>query len=129
MPFVFTEDMVPGARSKATIAMYRSRLNKIAEAGFPDVPSLLKAPSKVIKKVNELHDYPDDKKKTKSKRLELLTAIFYALQSYPADNKKKLMYYKAFQKNKDKTPEQVRKTDPAYRSKKEQEHDDSSDEE
>lgn len=122
MPFVFTDDIVPGARSKATLAMYKSRLNKIAEAGFPDVPSLLKAPSKVIKKVNELHDYPDDKKKTKSKRLELFTAIFYALQNTPADNKKKLMYYKAFQKNKDKTPEQVRKTDPSYRSKKEQEH-------
>jgi hypothetical protein len=30
------------------------------------------------------------------------------------------MYYKAFQKNKDKTPEQVRKTDPTYRSKKEE---------
>jgi hypothetical protein len=105
--------------------MYKSRLNKIAEEGFPDIPSLLKAPSKVIKKVNDLHDYPDDKKKTKSKRLELLTAVFYALQNTPADNKKKLMYYKAFQKNKDKTPEQVRKTDPNYKSKKEQESSDS----
>lgn len=121
MPFVFTDDIVPGARSKATVAMYKSRLNKIAEEGFPDIPSLLKAPSKVIKKINDLHDYPDDKKKTKSKRLELLTAVFYALQKTPADNKKKLMYYKAFQKNKDKTPEQVRKTDPNYKSKKEQE--------
>ena len=49
----------------------------------------------------------------------MLTAVFYALQNIPGDNKKKLMYYKAFQKNKDKTPDQVRKTDPEYKSQKE----------
>jgi hypothetical protein len=121
MPFTFPPDVTAGVRSKNTVAMYKSRLNKIASEGYDDVEKLLKAPSKVIKKINEMHDYADDKKKTKAKRLEMLTAVFYALQNIPADNKKKLMYYKAFQKNKDKTPDQVRKTDPTYKSKKEQE--------
>jgi hypothetical protein len=120
MPFTLPPDVVPGVRSKNTVAMYKSRLNKIASEGYDDVPKLLKTPSKVIKKINEMHTY-DDNKKTKAKRLEMLTAVFYALQNVPADDKKKLMYYKAFQKNKDKTPEQVRKTDPTYKSKKEQE--------
>lgn len=127
MPFTFPPDVVPGVRSKNTVAMYKSRLNKIASEGYDDVEKLLKTPSKVIKKINEMHDYSDDKKKTKSKRLEMLTAVFYALQNTPADNKKKLMYYKAFQKNKDKTPDEVRKTDPEYKSKKEQESDNDSD--
>ena len=120
MPFTLPPDVTPGIRSKNTVAMYKSRLNKIASEGYDDVPKLLKTPSKVIKKINEMHTY-DDNKKTKAKRLEMLTAVFYALQNVPADDKKKLMYYKAFQKNKDKTPEQVRKTNPAYKSKKEQE--------
>jgi len=126
MPFTLPPDVVPGIRSKNTVAMYKSRLNKIASEGYDDVPKLLKTPSKVIKKINEMHTY-DDNKKTKAKRLEMLTAVFYALQNVPADDKKKLMYYKAFQKNKDKTPEQVRKTDPTYKSKKEQESSSDSD--
>jgi hypothetical protein len=126
MPFTFPADVVPGIRSKNTVAMYKSRLNKIASEGYDDVPKLLQAPSKVIKKINEMHDYAEDKTKTKSKRLEMLTSVFYALQNVPANDKKKLMYYKAFQKNKDKTPDQVRKTDPTYKSKKEEE-DESSD--
>jgi hypothetical protein len=120
MPFQIPPEVVPGLRSKNTVAMYKSRLNKIASEGFDDVPKLLQAPSKVIKKIEEMHTY-EDKKQTKAKRLEMLTSVFYALQNVPADNKKKLMYYKAFQKNKDKTPDQVRKTDPTYKSKKEQE--------
>lgn len=126
MPFTFPPDVVPGVRSKNTVAMYKSRLNKIASEGYDDVDKLLKTPSKVIKKINEMHDY-DDKKQTKAKRLEMLTAVFYALQNIPADNKKKLMYYKAFQKNKNKTPDEVRKTDPTYKSKKEQESSSDSD--
>jgi hypothetical protein len=121
MPFTFPSDVVPGIRSKNTVAIYKSRLNKIASEGFDDVPKLLRAPSKVIKKINEMHNYTEDKTKTKSKRLEMLTSVFYALQNVPATDKKKLMYYKAFQKNKDKTPDQVRITDPNYKSKKEEE--------
>ena len=120
MPFILPDDVVPGARSKATIAIYKSRLNKIATQGYPDVSSLLKKPSDVIKKINEMVVLPD-KTTQKAKRLEMLTAVFYALQNIPADNKKKLQYYRAFQKNKNKTPDEVRKTDPTYKSKKEQE--------
>lgn len=121
MSFTFPPDVVPGVRSKNTVAMYKSRLNKIASEGFDDVPKLLKAPTKVIKKINEMHTY-DDEKQTKSKRLEMLTAVFYALQNIPADNKKKLMYYKAFQKNKTTytSPDEVRKTNPDYKTKKEE---------
>jgi hypothetical protein len=126
MPFQIPPEIVPGIRSKNTVAMYKSRLNKIASEGFDDIPKLLKAPSKVIKKINEMHTY-EDVKQTKAKRLEMLTAVFYALQNIPADNKKKLMYYKAFQKNKNKTPDEVRKTDPDYKSKKEQESSSDSD--
>lgn len=118
MPFTLPEDVVPGQRSKNTVAMYKSRLNKIAAEGYDTVEKLLKTPSKTIKAINDLHTY-DDKNQTKAKRLEMLTAVFYALQNVPADDKKKLMYVKAFQKNKNKTPDQVRKTDPDYKSKKE----------
>lgn len=121
MPFTFPPDVVPGVRTKNTIAMYKSRLNKIASEGFDDVPKLLKAPTKVIKKINEMHTY-DDEKQTKSKRLEMLTAVMYALSATDNDNKKKLMYYKAFQKNKTTytSPAELRKTDPDYKTKKEE---------
>lgn len=121
MSFTFPSDVVPGVRSKNTVAMYKSRLNKIASEGFDDVPKLLKAPTKVIKKINEMHTY-DDEKQTKSKRLEMLTAIMYALSATDNANKKKLMYYKAFQKNKTTytSPAELRKTDPTYKTKKEE---------
>jgi hypothetical protein len=121
MPFTLPPDVVPGVRSKNTVAMYKSRLNKIASEGYDDIDKLLKAPTKVIKKINEMHTY-DDEKQTKSKRLEMLTAVFYALQNVPADNRKKLIYYKAFQKNKTTytSPAELRKTDPTYRTKKEE---------
>jgi hypothetical protein len=121
MPFTLPPDVTPGIRSKNTVAIYKSRLNKIASEGYDDIDKLLKAPTKVIKKINEMHTY-DDEKQTKSKRLEMLTAVFYALQNVPADNRKKLIYYKAFQKNKTTytSPDELRKTDPTYRTKKEE---------
>lgn len=118
MPFTLPEDVVPGARSKNTVAMYKSRLNKLAAEGFDDVSKLLKKPSDVIKKINEMFDLPDPTQK-KAKRLEMLTGVMYALSATPNDNKKKLTYKKAFDTNKNKTPAQVRKTDPTYKSKKE----------
>jgi len=120
MPFNLPDDVTPGLRSKNTIAMYKSRLNKLAAAGFDDVPKLLKKPSEVIKVINEMHVY-EDAKMTKNKRLEMLTGVMYALSATANDNKKKLQYKKAFDSNKTTytSPAEIRKTDPEYKSKKE----------
>lgn len=120
MPFTLPEDVVPGVRSKNTVAQYKTRLNKLAAAGYDDVEKLLKKPSDVIKVINELHTY-EDAKVTKSKRLEMLTGVMYALSATANDNKKKLLYKKAFDTNKTTytSPAEIRKTDPDYKSKKE----------
>jgi len=118
MPFTFAADVTQGGRSDNTVRIYKTRLNKIAKAGFEDTAALLRAPSKVIAAINDMHQEEELKLK-KAKRLEMLTSVMYALQNIPNDNAKKLQYYKAFQTNKHKTPDEVRKTDPAYRSAKE----------
>ena len=120
MPFTLPDDVTPGERSKNTIAIYKSRLNKLATAGFDNVEKLLKKPSEVIKVINNMHNY-EDAKITKSKRLEMLTGIMYALSATANDNKKKLQYKKAFDTNKTTytSPSEIRKTDPEYKSKKE----------
>jgi len=120
MPFNLPEDVTPGERTKSTVAQYKTRLNKLAKAGYDDVEKLLKKPSDVIKIINELHTY-DDAKVTKSKRLEMLTGVMYALSATANDNKKKLQYKKAFDTNKTTytSPTELRKTDPEYKTKKE----------
>jgi len=120
MPFTLPEDVVPGDRAKSTITQYKTRLNKLAAAGYDDIEKLLKKPSEVVKTINEMHTY-EDAKMTKSKRLEMLTAIMYALSATSNDNKKKLQYKKAFDTNKTTytSPAELRKTDPEYKTKKE----------
>jgi hypothetical protein len=120
MPFNLPDDVTPGDRSKNTVAQYKTRLNKLAAAGFDDVPKLLKKPSDVVKVINELHIY-DDAKITKSKRLEMLTAVMYALSATSNDDNKKLQYKKAFDANKTTytSPAEIRKTNPEYKTKKE----------
>jgi hypothetical protein len=120
MPFNLPDDVTPGLRSKNTIAIYKSRLNKLATAGFDNVEALLKKPKDVIKVINEMHFY-EDAKMTKNKRLEMLTGVMYALSATANDNKKKLQYKKAFDSNKTTytSPAEIRKTDPEYKSKKE----------
>lgn len=120
MPFTLPDDVTPGERSKNTIAMYKSRLNKLATAGFDNVEKLLKKPKDVIKVINDMHSY-EDAKLTKNKRLEMLTGVMYALSSTANTNKKKLQYKKAFDTNKTTytSPAEIRKTDPDYKSKKE----------
>jgi len=120
MPFNLPADVTPGIRSKNTVAMYKSRLNKLAAAGFDDVEKLLKKPSEVIKVINEMHTH-EDAKITKSKRLEMLTGVMYALSATSNDDKKKLQYKKAFDTNKTTytSPAELRKTDPDYKTKKE----------
>lgn len=120
MPFTLPEDVVPGDRTKSTITQYKTRLNKLAAAGYDDIEKLLKKPSEVVKTINEMHTY-EDAKMTKSKRLEMLTAIMYALSATSNDNKKKLQYKKAFDTNKTTytSPAELRKTDPEYKTKKE----------
>lgn len=120
MPFTLPDDVTPGERSKNTVAMYKSRLNKLATAGFDNVEKLLKKPKDVIKVINDMHSY-EDAKLTKNKRLEMLTGVMYALSSTANTDKKKLQYKKAFDMNKTTytSPSEIRKTDPDYKSKKE----------
>ena len=120
MSFILPPDVVPGDRSAYTVKVYKARLNRLAKAGFEDVPALLKKPSAVVKVINEQYT-SDDPKKDKVRRLELLTGIMYALSAVPNDNKKKLQYKKAFDKNKTTytSPDQIRKTDPDYKTKRE----------
>ena len=63
----------------------------------------------------------DNPKKDKVRRLEMLTGIMYALSAIPNDNKKKLQYKKAFDKNKTTytSPDEIRKTNPDYKTKRE----------
>jgi len=120
MPFNLPEDVTPGDRTKNTVAQYKTRLNKLATAGYDDIEKLLKKPSDVVKTINELHTY-DDAKLTKNKRLEMLTAVMYALSATANDNKKKLQYKKAFDTNKTNytSPTELRKANPEYKTKKE----------
>ena len=120
MPFLLSPDVVPGDRSAYTVKVYKARLNRLAKAGFEDVPALLKKPSAVVKHITDTYT-SNDPKKDKVRRLELLTGIMYALSAVPNDNKKKLQYKKAFDKNKTTytSPDQIRKTDPDYKTKRE----------
>ena len=120
MPFTLPADVTPGQRAPSTIAVYKSRLNKLSTLGFDDTPKLLKKPSAVIKAINEMHTY-EDKKLEKNKRLEMLTAVFYALSATDNSNKKKLQYKKAFDSNKTTytSPNEIRKENPDYKTKKE----------
>lgn len=121
MPFQLSDDVTPGARLPSTVAQYKTRLNKIALAGFDDTAKLLKKPSDVIKVINDMHTY-EDKKVEKSKRLMMLTAVMYALSSTDNTNAKKLQYKKAFDKNKTTytSPDELRaKVDATYKTKKE----------
>ena len=120
MPFILPDDVTPGDRAASTVKAYKTRLNKLANMGFDDVPKLLKKPKDVIAAINELHTH-DDETLTKSKRLEMLTGVMYALSATPNTNKKKLMYKKAFDLNKTTytSPAELRLTNPDYRTKKE----------
>ena len=120
MPFTLPADVTPGQRAPSTIAVYKSRLNKLSTLGFDDTPKLLKKPSAVNKAINEMHTY-EDKKLEKNKRLEMLTAVFYALSATDNSNKKKLQYKKAFDSNKTTytSPNEIRKENPDYKTKKE----------
>jgi len=120
MPFTLSDQVTPAHRSPSTIAVYKSRLNKLAALGFDDTEKLLKKPSAVIKAINEMHTY-EDKKVEKNKRLEMLTAVFYALSATDNTSKKKLQYKKAFDMNKTTytSPAELRKDNPTYKTKKE----------
>ena len=120
MSFILADEVQPGDRSAYTVKVYKARLNRLAKAGFLDTAALLKKPSAVISEINEQYT-SEDAKKDKVRRLEMLTAVMYALSATPNSNKKKLQYYKAFKKNTTTytSPDEVRKTNPDYQSKRE----------
>jgi len=121
--FTLSDDVNPGDRTKGTVAQYKTRLNKLAQAGFDETKKLLEKPSDVIKVIHEMHVY-EDKTIEKQKRLEMLTAIMYALSATDNSNSKKLEYKRAFDKNKTTytSPAKLRASGavpPSYRSKNE----------
>jgi hypothetical protein len=97
------------AYSKATIKMYRMRLNKLSKYGITDLDQLLGKPRETLDAIKErikaeLGD-TDDKsqeqidKETRQIRRNYLNAIFYVLPaSVRADNNP---YYQDFQSAKD----------------------------
>jgi hypothetical protein len=110
MPWIVKEVKANGDEySKATIKMYRMRLNKLSKYGITDTAQLLGKPRETLNAIAdrvkiELGD-TDDKsqesidKMTRQIRRNYLNAIFYVLPAHiRADNNP---YYQDFQSAKD----------------------------
>lgn len=90
-------------KSAATIAIYRTHLNKLAKMGFPDVEALLADPSSVIQALKAIPKGDDESEIMYKSRMRVyFSAIFMVL---PAEVRaKKNAYYLANKKFQDGKP-------------------------
>lgn len=84
-----------GALSATTQSVYKSKLNALAAAGYLDVASLWKAPTKVIKVIKELTG-DGDTDMDRMKRRQFLSAIFAV--SPVEKTSKTNVFYRYYQK-------------------------------
>ena len=83
--------------SAASISIYKAHLNKIAAIGYDTTKLLLENQEKVVEFISNFVEERDDQK-ARAKRRVFLSAIFWVLEGYSLEQKKK--YYDAFQKAK-----------------------------
>ena len=84
--------------SENTKKVYKTRLNKLAVAGFETKNDLIKKQKDVINLIKERTGGKDDNDENRMERRMFLSAIFWVLNEEPLKNKKK--YYDFFQVSK-----------------------------
>ena len=81
--------------AKATLALYKSCVNKFAAVGYETREHLRESPKAVIDTLNEW--FPEDDDKARASKRKFYSAIFWILSDNPALESKQ-MYYDEFQK-------------------------------